>query len=68
MTDCIRGRFLKCPVFTYQLTSADDGGSGTYQGFGYKVEVKKSLSIEYGVKTIYVKIYMFGKEILAFYE
>jgi len=64
MTDFIRSRTLHPPIFAYQLTSADDGGSGTYQGLGYKVEVKKYMDINFGAKTAYVKMCIFGKVIV----
>ena len=66
-TDYIRGSILKPPVFTYIIggATADDGGSGTYQGLGYKIDVKMKLEPR---RVAYVKIYMFGKEIATFYE
>ena len=36
-------------------------GSGTYYGLGYKVDVKKNLSAEYGVQLEKVEMYMFNK-------
>ena len=35
----VAGRFEK-PVFCLLVNGADDGGSGTYIGFGYSFEIK----------------------------
>jgi len=67
-TDFIRSSALKNPVFAQTRATADDGGSGTYQGLGYKIEVKMSVGVEYGRRTDCVKIYIFGREIAAFYH
>ena len=60
ITDYIRSSTLNAPVFAFTRATADDGGSGTYQGLGYKVEVKKYMDINYGARTAYVNMYMFG--------
>ena len=41
--------------------TADDGGFGTYYGLGYKVEVEKNISAEYGLQLVKVEMYMFDK-------
>ena len=55
-------------MFAFAGVTADDGGSGTYYGLGYKVEVKKIVDVEYGIKTVKVEMYMFGKLIVASVE
>ena len=52
---------LKMPIFVISGETADDGGSGTYYGLGYKVEVKKHLSAEYGLQVQSIEMYMFEK-------
>lgn len=59
--DYVRCANLKMPIFVVAGATADDGGSGTYYGLGYKVEVKKNLSAEYGVQLEKVEMYMFNK-------
>lgn len=56
---------LKMPLFVKakENETADDGCSGTYYGLGYKVEVRKYLSAEYGVQLQKVEMYMFNKMI-----
>jgi len=43
IVDYIRCSNFKMPIFVKAGQTADDGGSGTYYGLGYKVEVKRSL-------------------------
>ena len=65
-TDYIRSISLKEPLFvTAKGVTADDGGSGTYQGLGYTVEIEKYLSAEYGVCLQSVEMRMFGRVIAA---
>ncbi len=58
--------FMRCshfmmPVFVVAGETADDGGSGTYYGLGYKVKVEKNISFEYGPELIKIEMYMFDK-------
>ena len=46
--DFMRCASFKMPIFVVPGETADDGGSGTYYGLGYKVEVKKNISPDYG--------------------
>lgn len=65
-TDYVRCASLKEPLFvTAKGVTADDGGSGTYQGLGYTVEVEKCLDAEYGVCVQSVEMRMFGRVIAA---
>lgn len=52
---------LKMPIFVRGKDTADDGGSGTYYGIGYRVEVEKHLSAEYGVQLISTEMYVGDK-------
>ena len=52
---------LKMPIFVKAGQALDDSGSGTYYGLGYKVEVKKYLSAEYGSQLESVEMYFFNK-------
>ena len=64
VTDFIRCSSLKTPIFVSASDNiADDGGSGTYNGLGYTVNVKKYVSTEYGVVLESVEMLMFGKVI-----
>ena len=38
--DYLRVASFERPVFSIPTLTADDGGSGTYQGFGYSFEIK----------------------------
>ena len=59
--DYFRCSNLKMPIFVIPGDTADDGGSGTYYGLGYSVEVEKNVSAEYGVQIESVEIYIFDK-------
>ena len=59
--DYLRCSNFKEPIFVISVETADDGGSGTYYGFGYKVEVEKNISAEYGSQLVKVEMYMFDK-------
>ena len=59
--DYVRCANFKMPIFVVAGETADDGGSGTYYGLGYRVEVKKNLSAEYGVQLERIEMYMFNK-------
>lgn len=56
---------LKMPIFVMPEDVADDGGSGTYYGLGYKVEVEKYISSEYGLQLAKVEMYIFDKFIIG---
>lgn len=47
--DCHRCSSLQHPLFVVSLTTADDGGSGTYIGIGNSVEMDVSLDAEDGL-------------------
>lgn len=49
---------FKEPIFAIPTVTADDGGSGTYYGLGYKVKVTKTISAEYGVQLLKVEMYI----------
>lgn len=55
----------KMPIFVRARETADDGGSGTYYGLGYRVEVKKNTSADYGTLLEKVEMYMFDKCIMG---
>lgn len=59
--DYARCANFKMPIFVVAGENVDNSGSGTYYGLGYKVEIKKNLSIEYGVQLEKVEMYMFNK-------
>lgn len=59
--DYFRCSNLKMPIFVIPGETADDGGSGTYYGLGYSVEVEKNVSAEYGIQIESVKMYIFDK-------
>lgn len=52
---------FKMPIFVVAGETADDGGSGTYHGLGYTVEIKKYVSAEYGEQLEKVEMYILGK-------
>ena len=60
-TDYSRCSNFKVPIFVVAGVTADDGGSGTYYGLGYKVKVEKTISAEYGPTLVRVEMYMFDK-------
>lgn len=57
--DYARCMDLQKPLFTVAST-ADDGGSGTYHGLGYRVEIEGHLDAEYGYVVESVEIWLFG--------
>lgn len=59
--DYFRCSNFKMPIFVIPGDTADDGGSGTYYGLGYSVEVEKNVSAEYGVQIESVEMYIFDK-------
>lgn len=63
--DYSRCNNLKMPIFVVSKETADDGGSGTYYGLGYKVKVKKYISANYGVQLESLEMYFANKVIAA---
>lgn len=59
--DFFRCRNFKMPIFVVAGKTADDGGSGIYYGLGYKVNVEKSISAEYGEQLEKVEMYFLNK-------
>lgn len=65
-TDYVRCGSLKEPIFVIAAgETADDGGSGTCRGLGYRVEIEKHIDAEYGVCIDSVEMWMFGRVISA---
>ena len=60
-TDYLRCSNFKEPIFVVAGVTADDGGSGTYYGLGYKVKIEKIISAEHGPTLVRVEMYMFDK-------
>ena len=56
---------FEMPIFVVESETADDGGSGTYYGLGYRVEVEKNISADYGTLLEKVEMYMFDKCIMG---
>lgn len=63
--DCSRCSHFKEPIFVIAGVTADDGGTGTYYGLGYKVKIEKTISPEYGLTLVKVEMYMFDKFIVG---
>lgn len=61
LVDYFRCVNLKMPIFVISGEIAGDGGSGTYYGLGYSVEVEKNISAEYDVQIGSVEMYIFDK-------
>lgn len=59
--DYFRCSNLKMPIFVIPGETVDDGGSGTYYGLGYSVDVEKNISAEYGIQIESVEMYIFDK-------
>ena len=59
--DYLRCSNFKEPIFVVTRDTADDGGSGTYYGLGYKVKIEKKISTEYGSTLVRVEMYMLDK-------
>lgn len=64
-TDYVRCNQLKTPVFAQCEATADDGGSGTYKGVFYTVEVRKSTDPDFGLKTDYIEMRLFDFMVFA---
>ncbi len=54
---------LRKPIFAQVINSADDGGSGTYIGIGYSVNIKGDLTVEHGYKIERVEFSVLGLNI-----
>ena len=63
--DYLRCSHFKEPIFVVAGVTANDGGSGTYYGLGYKVKMKKTITAEYGPTLVKVEMYMFDKFIVG---
>lgn len=65
-TDYIRCSSLQEPLFVIPIGEiAKDGGSGTYLGPGYTVDIKKNIDAEYGISVSAVEMKVLGKVIAA---
>lgn len=52
------------PIFAQVINGADDGGSGSYVGIGYSVDIKGNFMPEDELKGVtHASFYVFGKEI-----
>lgn len=60
--DYYRCTQMEKPVFARGIPESlyDDGGSGTYQGLGYAVEIEGHLSAEYGFQIESVEMSVLG--------
>lgn len=63
-TDYRMSTTLRKPVFVVPVETADDGGSGTYQGLGYSVTLELNGNVP-NSQVISVTMEMFGKVIGA---
>ena len=59
--DYVKCSNFKEPIFVVAGETADEGGSGTYYGLGYKVKIEKNISAQYGIQLVKVEMYMFDK-------
>lgn len=65
-TDYVRCSSLREPLFVVARgVTADDGGSGNYQGLGYTVEVERRVDAVYGPCVSAVTMRVSGKVIAA---
>ncbi len=64
-TDYFRCASLRAPLFVVPGITADDGGSGTYIGLGYTVEIKRHMDVEFGSCIDSVEMRVFHKVIAA---
>lgn len=66
ITDYAMVSSFKEPIFVVaDGATADDGGSGTFKGLGYTVEVEKELDANNGARLVSVEMKMFNKIIAA---
>lgn len=63
--DYSRCSHFKEPIFVLAGATADDGGSGTYYGLGYKVKMEKTILAGNGATLVKVEMYMFDKFIVG---
>ena len=61
LIDYTRCANFKEPIFVVAKDTADDGGSGTYYGLGYKVKKEKTISAEFGLELVKVEMYVGNK-------
>lgn len=59
--DFFRCRNFKTPIFVVAGKTANDAGNGTYYGLGYKVNVERSFSLEYGIQLEKIEMYFLNK-------
>lgn len=53
--------FEKKPIFAIPTVTADDGGSGTYQGLGYSFEIEGDfMSVDELPRVTYYEYYILG--------
>ncbi len=64
-TDYIKCTQLKDPIFAKATVTADDGGSGTYKGLGYTIEIEKHIDADFGLMTDSVEMRLFGLLVFA---
>ncbi len=58
--DYFRVSHFKEPIFVIHTNVLKDGGSYTGYGLGYRVDVKKSTTVEYGISLEKVEMYIFN--------
>lgn len=64
--DYYRCGHLQSPIFVIAGDDvADDGGTGSYYGLGYRVNIYKEIDSEYGVTIVSVEMIIFDKVISA---
>lgn len=67
ITDLVRAHDFERPMFCVLMNGADDGGSGTYVGFGYTIDIEGNFVTEdmneRGVTEFDMKL--FGLRVLA---
>ena len=66
-TDYYRCTQLKKPIFARGVADMmyDDGGSGTYRGLGYEIEIEGELTVEYGYVAESVELRLLGVLVFA---
>ena len=65
VTDFISASTLRMPKFVLPIDTADDGGSGTYLGLGYTVELEVHLDVDLGVVIEKTEMKVFGRVIAS---
>ena len=63
--DFISASTLRKPKFVLPIDTADDGGSGTYLGLGYTVELEARLDVDLGVVIEKTEMKVFGRVIAS---